>query len=281
MPETIAIGAANANEPPASPAAADYDNAEAYERYMGRWSQRLAPLFFDAAEIGAANRILDVGSGTGSLTNLIAKATRASDIVGIDPTQTFVRYAQARAADPRLRFMESDARRLPFPDDDFDASLALLSLHNIPDADVALAEMRRVTRSGGVVAACEWDFAGGMQMFRVVWDVLFALHPEAEAEFSSHIPLGGQGELHALWIAGGIRDVVETSLTFPLTFTDFDDFWAPFAKGPSRAWRFLGRLSDAQLDAYRQALRHALLGHELDGPFRLQARAWAVRGYAP
>lgn len=266
---------------PASPTQADYADASAYERYMGRWSRQLAARFLDVARIGRANRVLDVGSGTGALSDAVVGAIEDAEVVGIDPTPSFVAHAQAHARDARQRFMDGDARCLPFPDNHFDASLALLSLHNIADADRALNEMRRVTRPGGVVDACEWDFADGMQMFRVVWDVLFALHPGARTEFSTEIPLGGRGELHALWTAGGIRDAVETSITLPMTFADFDDFWTPFAEGPSRAWRFLSRLSDAELDAFRRTLHRTLLGDEVDGPFRLNARAWAVRGYAP
>ncbi len=277
MTDTLIADAAQ----PASPAQADYADAAAYERYMGRWSRQLAKRFLDVTRIGPATQILDIGSGTGALSDAVVGAVGDAETVGIDPTPSFVAHAQAHARDARQSFMDGDARCLPFPDDFFDASLALLSLHNIPDADRALNEMCRVTRPGGVLAACEWDFADGMQMFRVVWDVLFALHPEARAEFSTEIPLGGRGELHALWTAGGIRDVVETSITLPMTFSDFDDFWTPFAEGPSRAWRFLNRLSDAELDGFQRTLRRTLLGDEVDGPFRLHARAWAVRGYAP
>lgn len=130
-------------------------NAEAYERLMGRWSRRLAPLLIEFADVREGDRVLDVGSGTGSLA-LAVNAAHRSEVVGIDPSAAYVELARTRTADPRVRFDVGDAQVLPYPDASFDKCLALLVINFIPDARKAVAEMRRVTRPGGRVAARLW-----------------------------------------------------------------------------------------------------------------------------
>ena len=270
---------------PQPPTPGEYGNAEAYERYMGRWSTLLARRFLDFVEIGKAQRVLDIGSGTGSLTSVIAASTKASRIVGIDPVPQFVQWAQQRLGDPRVTFECGDARELPFPDSDFDASLSLLSFHHIPDGRDATYEMLRVTRAGGIVAACDWDCSWdsgpGMEMFRVLHETLQTVYPQSKSQHSFPRQYGGRGELLGIWKACGIRDAEEIHLTVPLRFTDFDDFWIPVIEGPSSVVSCLRALSPSVKNHFQLELRRALLGDRPNGPIELLARAWAVRGRVP
>ena len=150
-------------------------DAGAYEQLMGRWSKALAPQFIDFAGIAREQKILDVGCGTGSLTFALAESPTIREIVAIDFSPLFVAAAAERNRDPRITIRQADACALPFEDDRFDAALALLVLHFVPEADKAIAEMRRVVRAGGVVAAAVWDHLGGLPSMRIAVDTLAAL----------------------------------------------------------------------------------------------------------
>ena len=137
-------------------------SADGYERLMGRWSRMLAVPFIEFAGVADGERILDVGCGTGSLTFALPQAAEVGEVAAIDFSPVFVAEAQRRNTDPRITIAQGDACAIPFPDGRFDRALALLVLHFVPQADQAVAEMRRVVRPGGVVAAAVWDHLGGM-----------------------------------------------------------------------------------------------------------------------
>ncbi|MBI2973617.1 MAG: methyltransferase domain-containing protein [Armatimonadetes bacterium] len=255
-------------------------NAEAYERLMGRWSRRLAPLLIEFAEVREGNRVLDVGSGTGSLT-LALNATRRSEVVGIDPSPAYVEHARTRTADPRVRFDVGDAQALPYPDASFDKCLALLVINFIPDARKAVAEMRRVTRPGGRVAAAVWDYGDGMTMLNTFWDAAVAIDPAAEPRHERHMPYCRRGQLSGLWTEIGIQEVEETGLVIPMDFASFDDFWSPFLGGQGPSGSYVTSLPPDRQRALRERLRKELLAGKPDEPFTLEARAWAVRGTTP
>jgi SAM-dependent methyltransferase len=256
-------------------------NAEAYERLMGRWSRQLAPLLIEFAEVREGDRVLDVGSGTGSL-GLAVAATRGSEVVGIDPSAAYVEYARTRTANPRVRFEVGDAQALPYPNSSFDKCLALLVLNFIPDAPKAVGEMRRVTRPGGRVAAAVWDYGDGMKMLNNFWDAAVALDPAAETRrHERHMPYCRRGQLSALWTESGIQEVEETGFVIPMNFPSFDDFWTPFLGGQGPSGSYVSSLPPDRQRALRERLRQTLLGGKPDGPFTLEARAWAVRGSTP
>ena len=152
--------------------------AAGYEQLMGRWSRKLAPLFIDFAGVADGEKILDVGCGTGSLTFALARAADLGEIAAIDYSPVFVEEAIQRNSDPRIKIRQADACDLPFEDGAFDRSLALLVLHFVPEAGKAVAEMRRVVRKGGVVAAAVWDHLGGMPGMRMMIDTVAALSEE-------------------------------------------------------------------------------------------------------
>jgi SAM-dependent methyltransferase len=205
-----------------------FSSADAYERFMGRWSREVAPLLARFAGVHDGDGVLDVGSGTGVLAVAVAGIAPSSRIIGIDPAASYVAAAQAHHGSDRLRFELGDARQLQFADASFDRTLSLLVLNFIPDASKALDEMIRVTRRGGTVASAVWDYGEGMEMLRVFWDAAIALNPSMDARDERHMPLSGKGELGALWRAHRLQDVSEQAITIQTGFSSFDDYWLPF-----------------------------------------------------
>jgi SAM-dependent methyltransferase len=255
-----------------------FAESDAYERFMGRWSRRLAPLLVDFAAIGEKDVVLDVGSGTGALAFAIAEARPAARVTGIDPSSAYVQYAQQRASGDRLQFTVGDGQKMTFPDASFDTAVSLLVMNFIPDPAKAVREMTRVTRRGGVVAAAVWDYGDGMQMLRVFWDEAVALDPAVAKRDERHMPLCRRGELAALWRANGLQQVEEEPITIELTFTSFDDYWQPFLGGQGPAGAYVRSLPEPQRAALENRLRQRLLATRPDRPFTLPARAWAVKG---
>jgi SAM-dependent methyltransferase len=258
-----------------------FSEADAYERFMGRWSRALAPQLVAFAGVRNGDAALDVGSGTGALTLAIAAAAPSSHIVGIDVSAPYVNYAQARYASPTIAFEVGDAQQLRFDAASFDRTLSLLVMNFIPDPRKALAEMRRVTRPGGTVTAAVWDYGDGMQMLRVFWDEATAVRPDLKARDERFQPLCRRGELGALWRAQGLQDVAEEPLTIAQRFASFDDFWLPFLDKQGPAGAFVASLPAGDRDRIRDRLRRRLLGDGLDRPLEMNARAWAVRGTVP
>jgi ubiquinone/menaquinone biosynthesis C-methylase UbiE len=257
-----------------------FTNPEGYDGYMGRWSRRLAPVFLQFSGAGGG-RLLDLGAGTGALSEAVAAAGRASEVVAFDPVEQFVAHLRDKTGHSHLRVAVGDAQHLPFAAQSFEACLSLLVIHFIPDATQAAREMLRVTRPGGVVATCAWDFRGGMELMTVFWSAARALDPEAGQRDSRRFPFGHQGDLTRLWRDAGFKDVAEDSLTIPLEFTSFDDFWQPFEAGATPTTRYVASLPKDHRVRLRERLRADLLGDGPDRPIALKARAWAVRGLAP
>ena len=252
-----------------------------YELSMGRWSRRLAGPFIDFAAIGAVGRVLDVGCGTGSLTSALAEFALGAEIVGIDYSQAYVDHARATASDAlRLRFEQGDAAALPYADGAFDAALSMLVLNFVPDAEKAASEMARVTKPGGVVAACVWDFRGGLTFLRVFADTAAMLDPGGEAfrakQFSA--PFTGPGELEAAWARQGLGEVEQTTLSIRMEFATFADYWNPWLGGQGTVGAYVAGLSQAKRRLLEHHLRLAYLAGGEDGPRSFAAAAWAVRG---
>ena len=252
-----------------------FTDPDAYERYVGRWSRRLAPLFVDFSRLVDGTRVLDVGCGTGALASAVLAAHPRCRVVGIDPSPGYVAYAKTHC-NQNCEFETGDAQKLRFPDASFDGSVSLLVFNFIPDAAKALAEVRRVTRQGGPVTAAVWDYSDGMRMLRVFFDAAVELNPAAEAADEKHMPHSKQGELGQLWRSGGLQNVEEKGLEIEMIFRSFEDYWAPFLEGTGPAGRYVASLDAAQRKELENRLRE-----RLQPPIRLPARAWAVRGIVP
>jgi ubiquinone/menaquinone biosynthesis C-methylase UbiE len=254
-----------------------FEAAEAYERDMGRWSKRLAPLFVEFVGIDKGDRVLDVGCGTGSLAWTIVKTTAAGKIVGIDPSAGFLDYARSHYSDSRLTFEVGDAQRLPFPDAAFDRCLSLLIMRHVPDASKATSEMRRVTRPGGVLGTAMWDSSGGHQLNQCLWDAAAALNWQEKLPVESE-SYGSPEELRALWAGTGLKDISVKELSFPCEFSSFDELWIRrFIEGQGITAAYVKGLSEDHRGVLRERLRHNLLG----SPVTLTAKAWAIRGTVP
>ena len=249
-----------------------FANASAYQRFMGRYSDKLSHEFARAAGVGPGQHVIDVGCGSGALTVVLAEIVGAENVAGVDPSEPFVAEARTRVPGADLRV--GPAESLPFEDASFDAALSQLVFHFVQDPAQSVAEMRRVTRPGGRVAACVWDMTGGMTMLRSYWDAA----REAGATGPDEIErFGGRpGQVAQLWRDAGLRDVVDESLTVSADYEDFDELWTSFlgAAGPVGAHAV--SLDEQQAAAVSAAL-HRRVGSP-DGPFTLTASAWYAAG---
>jgi SAM-dependent methyltransferase len=259
-----------------------FGNAEAYERFMGRWSRLVAPLLVDFTDVPDRARVLDVGSGTGSLAFAIAERKPRSHVLGIDPSKEYVAYANSRNPIPdRASFQVGDAQQLHFPDATFDASLSLLVFNFIPDPRKAVLEVRRVTRSGGRLSAAIWDYGAGMRMLRAFWDAAVSIDAKAEKHDEKHMPLCRAGELSELWKQGGLENVHEQPLHITMRFESFADYWGAFLLGQGPAGSYVASLDRDKLQALRGEVKRRLPLSADDIPFALPAQVWSVRGTVP
>jgi SAM-dependent methyltransferase len=218
--------------------------ADAYDRFMGRYSMLIAPQLADLARIAAGQRVLDAGCGPGALTTELVTRLRADSVSAVDPSETFV--AAARDRHPGVDIRLASAENLPFADQAFDRALAQLVVHFMADPKEGLQEMARVVRPGGVVAACVWDHAGGLGPLSLFWDAAREL--DAAVEDESRLAGAREGDLPRLFHAAGLREVEETALTVSVEHSSFDDWWEPFALGVGPAGSYT-----VALDARRQA----------------------------
>lgn len=258
-----------------------FSNSDAYDRLMGRWSRRLAPLFTQFARLEDGQTVLDLGCGTGQLSAVVAACSPTSAVTGVDRSPEYVTAARNRVPGPRARFEVGDAQGLRFADGTFDRVLSLLVINFVPDYRRALREMIRVTRPGGIVAAAVWDYGDGMEMLRTFWDAVAAIDPDAAPKDERHSPLCRCGDLASLWQELGLNDVDEQPLTVTLDFASFDDYWEPFLAGQGPSGVYASSLPGAWARKLREQLRARLIGAASDRPFALHARAWAVRGAVP
>ncbi len=246
--------------------------ADEYDRFMGRYSVPLAPVFAEFAGLEDALRVLDVGCGTGALTGELITRFPADGVWAVDPSERFV--AAVRARYPGLRVQRAAAEALPFASDLFDVALAQLVVHFMAEPVAGLREMVRVTRTDGIVAACVWDHAGGQGPLGLFWRAARELDPDVEDE--SALAGAREGHLAELLGAAGVREVEAAAISVHVEHPSFDEWWEPFLLGVGPAGSYV-----AGLDARRQAQLRDLCRKRLPAePFVGSARAWAVRGLA-
>jgi SAM-dependent methyltransferase len=254
---------------------------DAYEPYVGRWSRRVAHEFLGWIAMPPHLRWLDVGCGTGAVTQTILAHAEPAEVIGIDPSEGFVTTARERTRDPRASFRIGDARQLPLEDASVDVAVSGLVLNFVPEPAKAVSEMRRVLRPHGTVALYVWDYAGGMQLMRRFWDAVVALDPSArDLDEGRRFPICQPERLAVLLQDSGLDNVEARAIDVPTVFQDFEDYWSPFLGGQGPAPSYCTALPENRRVQLRERLR-TILPTGPDGSIRLTARAFAVRGTRP
>jgi SAM-dependent methyltransferase len=257
-----------------------HTDANKYQAGMGGWSKTLAPLFIEfIGGIKEGNRVLDIGCGTGSLTFTIADTTKALTVVGIDPSVGYLEYARHINTRSHVSFEIGDAQKLPFDNGSFDCCVSSLMMQFVPDARKAANEMKRVTKEGGIVATCMWDNSGGLELSERFWDAAIAVDPGAKRPGLGRY--GSPSALSDLWTVTGFTKVETKELVIPMEFSSFEDLWRiqSNAQGPVKP--YISSLSEDRRQVLKERLRGEIFGTRPDGPFMLQAKAWAVKGTVP
>jgi SAM-dependent methyltransferase len=244
--------------------------ADAYDRFMGRYSVPLAPLFADFAGVAHGQRAVDVGCGPGALTTELVGRLGPAGVSAVDPSESFVAAAQQRH--PAVSVQRAAAEQLPFADEEFDAALAQLVVHFMADPVVGLGEMGRVTRQRGVVAACVWDHEGRKGPLSPFWEAVRQLEPDVDDE--SGLAGAREGHLAQLFHDAGLSAIEETTLAVSVEHRTFDEWWEPYTLGVGPAGSYTAGLDAARQTELRDMCRNLLP----PAPFVLTARAWAVRG---
>lgn len=253
----------------------------AYEPYVGRWSRLVASEFLNWLAVPAGSHWLDVGCGTGALSRTILQRADPHKVKGIDRSEGYIAFIREQIQDERAQFEVADAQALPIASGLYDVVVSGFVLNFIPQPDRAVAEMARVSRSGGTVAAYVWDYAGKMQFMRHFWNAATALDPAAaELDEGHRFPLCRPNPLKGLFQQAELEEVEARPIDIATDFQDFDDYWVPFLGGQGPAPGYAMSLSEAQRVALRERIRTGL-PFALDGSIPLVARAWAVRGIRP
>ncbi len=249
-----------------------FADADSYARFMGRFSEPLAPLFADVLT-GVDGRVIDVGCGPGVLTAELVARHGADQVDAIDPTPGFVTAARERL--PGVDVRQGSAEDLPYDDGAYAASYAQLVVHFMKDPVRGLAEMARVTRPGGLVAACVWDHAGGRGPLSPFWAAVAEVDPDESREAGS--AGSREGDLARLFAEAGLTDVVAGELSVTIPLASFDDWWAPYEERVGSVGDYLASREPEQVAALKERCRSRLPA----GPFELTAVAWTLVGRVP
>jgi SAM-dependent methyltransferase len=255
-----------------------FTSADAYDRFVGRYSSELAAELTEFAGIAPGQRALDVGCGPGALTETLADRLGAANVAAVDPSEPFVEACRSRV--PGAEVVVAPAESLPFGDGTFDVVLSQLVVNFMRDAAAGVGEMARVARPSGTVASCVWDYGGEMTMLRAFWDAAREVDASgaAAADEATVMRYAREGELDELWREIGMKDVRSGALTARASYASFADLWWPLTQGVGPAGAFCVSLDADRRQALHDGLRERLgVG---DTPFELSARAWAVAGVA-
>ncbi len=254
-----------------------WERGNPYEQYIGRWSRKVAPLFLTWLDQPAGKMWADVGCGTGALCAAILDQCSPDGLVGIDPSEGFLRLA-AQNLGSRAQLLTGSAADLPLADGVCDMVVSGLVLNFVPTLAAALAEMARVTARGGTIAAYVWDYANGMEVIRHFWDAAVSIDPTVDAIHEGvRFPMCNPTALRGAFEDAGLTRVDTTALELTAEFLDFEDYWGPFLGGQGPAPAYAMSLSEENRCALRENLR-AHLPSAPGGTISMSARAWAVRG---
>ena len=253
-----------------------WERGNPYEQYVGRWSRRVAPRFLSWLAVPAERRWLDVGCGTGALCAAIVDHCSPSSVVGVEPSDAFLNTAKEQLAG-RAVLHRGSATEIPLDDASIDVTVSGLVLNFVPDGRAALAEMARVTGSGGTIAAYVWDYAGKMELMRLFWDAAVELNPDAaRMDEGARFPLCRPEGLTELFEGAGLRGVEVTAIDIPTPFTSFEEYWRPYLGGQGPAPAYAMSLDETARARLRDRIRERI-PVQADGSVSLTARAWAVR----
>lgn len=256
----------------------NWGGSAAYERYMGRWSRLVARRYLRDLSSSAGLAWLDIGCGTGALTEAIVAGCEPRHVIGIDRSEGFLRAIHAASADHPVHVVAASADSLPIESAIVDIAVSGLALNFMAGPDAVIQEWRRVVRADGVISAYVWDYSDGMEFIRVFWDAAASLDPSAAAlDEGRRFPLCSPGSLARLFDSNGLRDISVWPVEVPTEFSSFDDYWSPFLAGQGPAPTYVSSLSEEAAVALRESIR-GKLNDGGDGPIRMVARAWSVRG---
>lgn len=256
----------------------NWASGDLYEPYVGRWSRRVAQEFLKWLDLLVGNRWLDVGCGTGALSQTILNSCNPQIVKGVDRSDGFVAYARKKVDDPRATFEVGDAQSLSVDSEAYDAAVSGLVLNFVPQPEKMISEMARAVKDGGVVAVYVWDYGDKMQLMRYFWDAAIELDPSvADLDESPRFPICNPDALRALFQKTGLKQVETRAIDVETHFKDFDDYWDPFLGGQGPAPTYAMSLSEEKRIQLRDHIRASLPFAE-DGSIPLIARAWAARG---
>jgi SAM-dependent methyltransferase len=255
----------------------NWSSGEAYEAYVGRWSRLVATEFLQWLAQPPGKNWLDVGCGTGALSQTILNHYPPAHLTGIDRSENFIAGLQQKIQGEQVTFEVGDAQELPLETASVDITVSGLVLNFVPDMNRAVLEMRRVTRPGGTIALYLWDYAEGMQLMRYFWDAAVTLNPAAlTLDEWPRFPICQPEPLKQLFIAAGLTQPQVRPIDVPTHFQDFAAYWTPFLQGQGPAPTYCMSLDEPQRQQLRETLR-ASLPTKPDGTIHLTARAWAIR----
>ncbi len=254
-----------------------WERGNPYERYVGRWSRQVAPLFLSWLRIPSGRRWVDVGCGTGALCAAILDHCSPSSVTGVEPSEGFLETAREHLAD-RAVLHQGSAAAIPLDDASVDVVVSGLVLNFVPDPRAALVEMTRVADSAGTIAAYVWDYGGKMELMRYFWDAAAGLDPNAaKRDEGVRFPLCRPDALRELFSSAELDGVDVTAIDVATPFASFDDYWQPFLGGQGPAPAYAMSLDGSMRTRLRDRIRERLPVNA-DGSISLTARAWAVRG---
>jgi SAM-dependent methyltransferase len=253
-------------------------SGDSYEPYVGRWSRLVAKEFLAWINAPMGGRWLDVGCGTGALSQTILMMCDPRSVKGIDQSEGFAGYAENKTNDPRATFDVGDAQSLPINDGEYDAAVSGLALNFVPRPEKMISEMKSAVVGGGIVALYVWDYADKMQFMRHFWDAASALDPAAhELDEGRRFPICNPAALNELFQKSDLNQVETRAIDVDTHFKDFDDYWNPFLGGQGPAAGYAMSLSEEKRAQLRERIR-AGLPFASDGSIPLVARAWGIKG---
>lgn len=260
-----------------TPTSDRWEQGNAYERYIGRWSREVAPVFLAWLDRAPDLAWLDVGCGTGALCAAILDGCAPASVTGIEPSDGFRRTAAANL-EGKATIVAGDAAEISLPDKTIDVVVSGLVLNFLPDPGAALAEMKRLSRPGAAIAAYVWDYSGKMEFLRAFWDAAITIDPAAATKDEGvRFPLCRPEALRALFDSAELAEVDATAIDVPTRFASFDDLWQPFLAGTGPAPAYAMGLAEPQRAKLKDTF-HSLVPVAADGSISLTARAWAVQG---